>query len=550
MAGCFRWRSRVFPVAKKIQRAGNRAVHESKPPTKLEAVEIVSALFQFCFWLAFTYGRSVKPDPAVTFDPHKLMDAGRAEKASLKERQELEERLDREAEEVELARRRLSEAHYTIEELEAERAALMAEVAAAKKAAEAVPAELHDWSEAETRLYKIDALLAEAGWLLLEDRDREFEVHGMPSNSGVGFVDYVLWGDDGLPLALVEAKRATVDSKIGQQQAKLYADCLEAMTGQRPVIFYSNGFEHWLWDDVQSPPRHVQGFLTKDELVLLVQRRSSKVSLASVDVDKQIVERYYQHRAIEAIGEHFEIDKQRKSLLVMATGAGKTRTVIALSDLLMRANWAKRVLFLCDRTALVNQAVGAFKAHLPGASPINLVTEGDQDGRVYVSTYPTMIGKIDEYRPDGTRRFGVGHFDLVVIDEAHRSVYRKYRGIFEYFDSLLVGLTATPKDEVDKNTYDLFDLETGVPTDAYSLDEAIADGYLVPPHGVSVPLKFVREGIKYEELSEDEKDDWDELDWGEDEDGREVDPLDLRSRRPSSTLGCSTRTPSTRSSNT
>ena len=518
---------RLFPVAKKIQRAGNRAVHEPKPLSKLEAVDVVSALFQFSFWLAHTYGRVAKSDPGVTFDPHKLMDVGKAEKASLKERQELEERLDREAEEAELARQRLAEAKLTIEELEAERAALMEAVAAAKKAAELVPVEAHDWSEAETRLYKIDGLLAEAGWLLLEDRDREFEVTGMPSNSGVGFVDYVLWGDDGLPLALVEAKRATVDSKIGQQQAKLYADCLEAMTGQRPVIFYSNGFEHWLWDDVQSPPRHVQGFLTKDELVLLVQRRSSKVSLASVDVDKQIVERYYQHRAIEAIGEHFEIDKQRKSLLVMATGAGKTRTVIALSDLLMRANWAKRVLFLCDRTALVNQAVGAFKAHLPGASPINLVTEGDQDGRVYVSTYQTMIGKIDEYRPDGTRRFGVGHFDLVVIDEAHRSVYRKYRGIFEYFDSLLVGLTATPKDEVDKNTYDLFDLETGVPTDAYSLDEAIADGYLVPPHGVSMPLKFVREGIKYEELSEDEKDDWDELDWGEDEDGQEIDPPDL-----------------------
>jgi type I restriction enzyme R subunit len=318
-----------------------------------------------------------------------------------------------------------------------------------------------------------------------------------------------------------------VSASTGQQQAKLYADCLEAMTGQRPVIFYSNGFEHWLWDDTGYPPRGVQGFLTKDELVLLIQRRTSRQSLASVDIDSEIVERGYQHRAIRAIGEHFENDTQRKSLLVMATGAGKTRTVIALSDLLMRANWAKRILFLCDRTALVNQAVGAFKAHLPDSSPVNLVTEGDEDGRVYVSTYQTMIGKIDEYRPDGTRRFGVGHFDLVVIDEAHRSVYRKYRGIFEYFDSLLVGLTATPKDEVDKNTYDLFDLETGVPTDAYSLDEAIADSYLVPPNGVSVPLKFVREGIKYDQLSEDEKTDWDELDWGEDEDGNSLAPADV-----------------------
>ena len=208
----------------------------------------------------------------------------------------------------------------------------------------------------------------------------------------------------------------------------------------------------------------------------------------------------------------------------MATGAGKTRTVIALVDLLMRAGWVKRVLFLADRTALVNQAVNAFKTHLPDSAPVNLVTEGNEDGRVYVSTYQTMVGKIDEYRADGTRRFGVGHFDLVVIDEAHRSVYRKYRGIFDYFDSLLVGLTATPKDEVDKNTYGLFDLETGVPTDAYSLDDAIKDGYLVPPRGVSVPLKFVREGIKYDDLSEDEKDDWDELDWGDDDEGNPLDP--------------------------
>ena len=199
----------------------------------------------------------------------------------------------------------------------------------------------------------------------------------------------------------------------------------------------------------------------------------------------------------------------------MATGAGKTRTVIALCDLLMRCNWAKRVLFLADRVALVNQAVNAFKRHLPDASPVNLVTEKDAEGRVFVSTYPTMMGLIDETR-DGQRRFGVGHFDLVIIDEAHRSVYQKYRAIFDYFDSLLVGLTATPKDEVDRNTYSLFDLENGVPTDAYGLEEAVRDGFLVPPKAVSVPLKFQREGIKYDELSEEEKDQWDALEWDED----------------------------------
>jgi type I restriction enzyme R subunit len=516
----------VYNVAKKIQRAGNRAVHEGKPPTQLQAVEVISALFQFCFWLGYTYGRSSKPDLSLKFDPKRLALIGSHEQASLAERRELEERLDREVEETALARARVAELAKTVEQLEAERAALIAEVAAAKKAAESIPIESYDWSELETRQFKIDALLAEAGWTLTEARHREFEVQGMPSGSGVGYVDYVLWGDDGRPLAIVEAKKTLVSPLTGQQQAKLYADCLEAATGQRPVIFYSNGYEHWLWDDTQYPPRSVQGFLTKDELQLAVQRRTTRRPLGTLDTNGAIVERYYHERAIRAIAERFETDKQRKALLVMATGAGKTRTVIALTDLVMRANVVKRVLFLADRTALVKQAVNAFKEHLPESAPVNLVSEGGENGRVYVSTYQTMVGKIDQYRNDGTRRFGVGHFDLVVIDEAHRSVYRKYRGIFEYFDSLLVGLTATPKDEVDKNTYDLFDLETGVPTDAYSLEEAIGDGYLVPPRGVSVPVKFILEGIKYKDRSDDEKDAWDEFEWGVDEAGNPLDPPD------------------------
>ena len=526
---------RIFDVARKIQKAGNRAVHQSRTPSKLEAVEIVSALFQFCLWFAFTYGRTSKPDLSLRFNPHRLLDASEAERASLRERQELEDRLAEKSEQRTLALRRSKELSRTAEGLSAELAKLRAEVAAARKEAdEKVPLEAFDWSEAETREFKIDALLAEAGWTdLVKHRDTEYEVQGVPSKSGLGYVDYVLWGANGLPLAVVEAKKALADPKAGEQQAKLYADCLEDKTGQRPIIYCSNGYEHWLWDDTQYPSRRVQGFYTRDELALAIQRRTARKSLVSLDVDDQIVDRHYQRRAISAIAEHLEQRKQRKALLVMATGAGKTRTVIALVDLLMRAGWVKRVLFLADRTALVNQAVNAFKTHLPDSAPVNLVTEGNVDGRVYVSTYQTMVGKIDEYRADGTRRFGVGHFDLVVIDEAHRSVYRKYRGIFEYFDSLLMGLTATPKDEVDKNTYDLFDLETGVPTDAYSLDDAIKDGFLVPPQSVSVQLKFVREGIRYDDLSEDEKDDWDELDWGTDDEGsplappEAVDPAEL-----------------------
>lgn len=316
-------------------------------------------------------------------------------------------------------------------------------------------------------------------------------------------------------LRVVEAKRTRRSPLAGQQQAKLYADCLEKKFGQRPVIFYTNGYEHWMWDDVQHPPREVSGFYTPDELELLIQRRQTRQPLAAQTVNEEIVERYYQTRAIRKVAERFEKDRQRKALLVMATGAGKTRTVIALCDLLMKAGWVKRVLFLADRVALVKQAANTFKAHLPSSSPVNLVTEKSESGRVYISTYPTMMRMIDEKRDDGTRRFGTGHFDLVIVDEAHRSIYQKYGAIFDYFDSFLVGLTATPKDEVDRNTYRLFALEDGVPTDEYSLDDAIKDKFLVPPKAVSVPLQFPREGIRYDDLSDEEKDQWDALEWDE-----------------------------------
>lgn len=399
----------------------------------------------------------------------------------------------------------------------------MREQIAQAKAANAAQPDTHVYSEAETRDYFIDLLLKEAGWALDHPRDREFEVQGMPSASGNGFVDYVLWGDDGKPLALVEAKRTRRDPQVGQQQAKLYADCLEQQFGQRPLLFYTNGYQHWLWDEANYPPRPVQGFFKKAELELMIQRRSARRSPVTADINQSIVERYYQTRAIRRISEAFERQNERKALVVMATGAGKTRIVIALCDLLMRCNWVKRVLFLTDRRALVKQAANAFKQHLPASSPVNLVTEKNTEGRVYISTYPTMMGLINEVG-DGQRKFGVGHFDLIVIDEAHRSVYQKYRAIFDYFDALLVGLTATPKDEIDRNTYSLFNLETGVPTDVYSLEEAVNDGFLVPPKSVSVPLKFQREGINYNDLSEDEKDQWDELDWNEDDTPERVEP--------------------------
>jgi type I restriction enzyme R subunit len=496
----------VFSKARVINTLGNRAVHGHRAIPQSDAVVAVRELFHVAYWLARTYGRAARPAPGLAFDASALPKATPVRGPTAEQLQQLEAGLRERDEKLAAV---LADRTALDEELKR----LRAEVAAAKQAAAAQP-DTHDYSEAETRDYFIDLLLKEAGWPLDQARDREFEVSGMPNRQGKGFVDYVLWGDDGKPLALVEAKRTRRDARVGQEQARLYAECLERQFGQRPLIFYSNGYEHWLWDDANYPPRAVQGFYKKAELELAIQRRSIRKPLAEAAIDGQIVERYYQTRGIRRIAEAFERDRDRKALVVMATGAGKTRTVIALCDLLMRCNWAKRVLFLADRVALVNQAVNAFKRHLPDASPVNLVTEKDAEGRVFVSTYPTMMGLIDDTR-DGQRRFGVGHFDLVIIDEAHRSVFQKYRAIFDYFDALLVGLTATPKDEVDRNTYSLFDLESGVPTDAYSLEEAVRDGFLVPPKAVSVPLKFQREGIRYDELSEEDKDQWDALEWDE-----------------------------------
>ena len=497
----------VFAKAKVIKNLGNLAVHSHKSIGEFDAIAAVRELFHVGYWLAHTYARGAKPPPGLAFDPNLLPQNTPVPKQTIEQLQRMETQL-RERDE------KLSALLSDKTTLNAELTRLRAEIAEAKKANTA-QADTHNYSEAETRDYFIDLLIKEAGWPLDQARDREFEISGVPNTQEKGYVDYVQWADDGVPLALTEAKRTKRDPRVGQQQAKLYADCLEKQFGRRPIIFYSNGYDHWMWDDANYPPRPVQGFYTKAELELLIQRRKTRKPSADAKINEAIVERYYQLRAIRRICEAFEKDHDRKALVVMATGAGKTRTVIALCALLMGCNWVKRVLFLADRMALVKQAVNAFKKHLPESSPVNLVTEKDTEGRVFVSTYPAMMGLIDETK-DGQRRFGVGHFDLIIIDEAHRSVFQKYRAIFDYFDSLLVGLTATPKDEVDRNTYSLFDLEDGVPTDVYPLEDAVSDKFLVPPKAVSVPLKFQREGIRYDELSEEEKEEWDAKEWDED----------------------------------
>jgi type I restriction enzyme R subunit len=500
----------VFTKATVIISIGNRAAH-AKASKRNDAIAAAKELFHVSYWLARNYANRDRPSPALKFDESRIPNPVAQAAVSLDALKLVQEQvLKHEAEKLDLNRQ--------LEQLRSE-------VAAAKSANASIP-DNHDYSEQETRDYFIDLLLREAGWPLTNVEDREYEVQGMPNNQGIGFVDYVLWGEDGKPLAVVEAKRTRKSPREGQQQAKLYADCLEAKFSRRPVIYYTNGYEHHFWDDEAAPPRRVEGFHKRDELELLIQRRTSRRIIANEVIDAKIVERTYQHQAIRSITESIERLNQRRALVVMATGSGKTRTAIALAELLIRCNWVKRVLFLADRISLVKQSAREFVKHLPSTGVVNLLNDASGQGRVYICTYPTMMNLINDN--DGDRkRFGIGHFDLVIVDEAHRSIYAKYGSIFSYFDSYLVGLTATPKDEVDHNTYRLFQLQQGIPTYAYPLEQAIADKFLVPPRAISVPTQFHRQGIKYDQLSENEKAEWDELEWGEDGPPTEVDPAAL-----------------------
>ncbi|MBW9094436.1 DEAD/DEAH box helicase family protein [Microbacterium jejuense] len=502
-----------------VRTVGNDAVHKEDPLPIGRARGSLEQFHTVCLWLDHCYGDPDAAPPArFDFDavPPAPATIVRHARAALEKMQA----------EFDETRHALAEERERNAALKAEVEALHAAATAAKQANATANAErgIPDptlATEAATRRDLIDLSLREAGWLLTDSRDREWPVTGIPSASGTGKVDYVLWGDDGRPLGVVEAKRTTKSAKEGRLQAEIYADALERDFGQRPLIYYTNGFETWLWDDRRYAPRAVAGFMTKDQLALAIERRRTLRPLATIPIDRTIVERTYQLRAIRAVSEAFE-QKRRRALLVMATGTGKTRTVIALVDVLQKANWVKRVLFLADRTALVNQAVGAFKAHLADSAPVNLVTDRASEGRVYVSTYQTVMGLIDAGE-DALRRFGPGYFDLIVVDEAHRSIYNRYGEIFEYFDALVVGLTATPRADVDHNTYRLFELDDGVPTDAFELDDAIAGGFLVPPVARPIDLGFMTRGIRYDELSEADRERWDELEW---QDGEIPDAVD------------------------
>lgn len=371
-------------------------------------------------------------------------------------------------------------------------------------------------TEYQTRNKYIDVALKHIGWKFdSADADvrEEYEVTDMNGVQGQkGYADYVLFGRDGLPLAVIEAKRTSKDPNSGRKQAALYADCLERKFGRRPMMFTSNGFETYFWDDLSSPQRKVSGFFTKSDLEKLMNRRETRKKLNTIPISDKITDRYYQKEAIRAVCEHIE-HGFRKALLVMATGTGKTRTASSLTDVLSRGGYITNVLFLADRTALVKQAKDDFKNYLPDMSLCNLCSnKDDKNARIVFSTYPTILNAIDTAKAeDGVPLFSPAHFDMIIVDESHRSIFKKYRAIFEYFDAITVGLTATPKTDVDRNTYDFFEMESGIPTYAYDYETAVySDHVLVPYYNYEVTTKFLDEGIAYDELSDEDKERYEE----------------------------------------
>lgn len=486
-----------------VKNTGNNAAHKSVKIGSNEALASIKFLFRFCSNVVRTF--SAKPYDYLPFDESHIPSQGAGLSTNAYEKL----LKDAELHNLELDRRmaELSEKESEIEKIKAKLTHY--EQLSQQNGVVTAPQVL---SEKETRKLYIDVLLRQSGWNIEDAHVQEFAVQAVDENTGEVRnlkVDYMLWGEDGKPLAVIEAKRTTEGVERGRNQGRHYADAIEKKYGQRPVIYFTNGFDTFLWDDVAYPPRKVFGFLNLDELTRLMVRRHQRLALKDQKINQSIANRYYQERAIRRVMERFEDERQRKALLVMATGTGKTRVSAAIVDLITKAQWAKRILFLADRNALVSQAQTNYNEYLPNLTGIDLTKEQDQGfARVVFSTYQTIINRIDNDYRDGKRYYGVGHFDLIVIDEAHRSIYDKYGAIFDYFDALYLGLTATPKNETDRDTYALFNHRQGEPTDAYEYDVAVADQYLTPVKKVPLELKFPMQGIRYNDLSEEEKREW------------------------------------------
>ena len=481
-----------------IIKLGNLAVHTERSVQPGDALAALRGLFEFVEWIDYCYGadyvertfdESLIPTEPVAVDTRKI--------------KEQESLLEEKAAEIEALRKQIEQ--------------MSAQFTAGKdKHQKERTFQPEDLSEFETRKRFIDVDMKQMSWKFDgpdADVQEEYPVEGMAGVPGQpGYCDYVLFGKDGLPLAVVEAKRSSKDPNTGRKQAVLYADCLERKFGRRPMMFTTNGFDTYFWDDQSGPQRKVSGVFSKDDLQKLMNRRAERLDLLGVAIDDKITDRYYQKEAIRAVCGQLT-QGFRKHLLVMATGTGKTRTASSLTDVLSRGKWVTNILFLADRTALVKQAKDDFKNYLPHMSLCNLCSnKDDRNARIVFSTYPTILNAIDDTKSkDGRQLFTPAHFDLIIIDESHRSIFKKYRAIFEYFDAVMVGLTATPKTDVDRNTYDFFEMEHGVPTYAYDYETAVyQDHVLVPYYNYEVKTKFLDEGITYDDLSDEDKERYEE----------------------------------------
>ena len=502
---------RLFPMLKYTVRLGNTAVHTNQKIKRDDAILSLRNLFEFCKWIEYCYSTQYQDYEDAVYDESLLESAVSAEI-----RRETQPR----PEELQELYAKLGSRDKKLEEIRLENESLRAEMTKLReKNTTENTFQVDAFTEAQTRRKYIDIELMDAGWRIGTDCREEVTISGMPTPTETGRADYVLFGDNGLPLAVIEAKKTGTDPIAGSRQAKLYADCLEKEYHQRPFIFTTNGFEIEFTDDYgQYPRRRVSGFFTKKELQLNMDRRRSRKPLDTIEINDQITNRPYQKEAVAAVCDAIR-KKHRRMLIVQATGSGKTRVSISLVDVLRRHNYVKSILFLADRKALVRQAKKSYGNLLPDLTLCSLLDNKDdpEQSRMIFSTYPTMMNAIDETQgKEGGRLFTPGHFDLIIVDESHRSIYKKYQDIFEYFDGMLLGMTATPKEEIDRNTYSIFDLERGVPTFAYELDQAVEEGYLVDYSTKEYKTKIMEEGIHYDQLSEEEKEEFEET-FGDDE---------------------------------
>jgi type I restriction enzyme R subunit len=482
-----------------VRKAGNHAAHPRRPITSQLSLECLAHLFDIARWFHVQVDGGDR-GAAPKFNPPPPEPDGAA-----KTKEALE-------------KLRLAEAKYdsvlqaleeeTKKRLDAERAATehATELAQLKEEGQKVASFLQ-FNEETTRRRLIDQALLAAGWNVganganTEEVRQEVRLSTMPTPSGDGSADYVLYGDDGKPLAVIEAKKTAKDARVGAEQARMYATCLEKETGIRPVIFFTNGVDIFLWDDAQGYPyRKVYGFYSKDSLEYLAHQRTNKKALATVEPNLAIANRMYQLEAVKRVCERFSTNF-RKALLVQATGTGKTRVAISLCDVLMRAGWVKRILFLCDRRELRKQADRVFKEFMPGEPRVivDSNTSSDRDKRIYLATYPAMMKCFED--------FDVGFFDLIIADESHRSIYKKFRALFQYFDALQVGLTATPVRFIERNTYELFGCEDRDPTSHFSFEDAInaKPPFLVPFRVVTVSTNFSRTGFRYTQMTPEQQ---------------------------------------------